>query len=124
MATGIQSSIVGPTLQSGANGTLAFGSAVETSGDSNSNISNSVSYHGVTAISVTRSKTLPAASTVNSNQIIIIADESGSVTPSIKINVTPNGTDTIDGANSAIPITVAYGTLWLVRRSSTSWKSI
>jgi len=73
-----------------------------------------VAYSSITA---TRVVTLVAAATAGSGSIVIIKDESGSVTPAIKITVDGSGAETIDGAASA-DITNAYGVLRLYSNGS------
>jgi hypothetical protein len=77
-------------------------------------------------MSAARTFSLPAASTVEAGAMIIIIDESGTITSTNKINkisVQRNGTDTIDGQTS-IDINKDYGSLVLICDGSNSWKII
>src|SRR3990172_2411413 len=53
-----------------------------------------------TSISTSRIVTLLAAATAGDGAVVIVKDESGSVTPAIKIIVDGNGAETIDGVAS------------------------
>ena len=75
-----------------------------------------------TSITATRIVTLVAAATAGAGKTLIVKDESGSVTPAIKITVDGNGAETIDGAVSK-DITVAYGVLRLYC-NGTNWFTI
>jgi hypothetical protein len=74
-------------------------------------------------MSAARTFSLPAASTVQAGAMIIIIDESGTITSTNKISVQRNGTDTIDGQTS-IDINKDYGSLVLICDGSNSWKII
>jgi len=88
----------------------------ETSGDSNSTISANVSYHGVTALTTGRTKTLPAASDLTDGHVLIVQDESGSA-GSNNITISRAGTDTINGSTS-VSISTNYGRATLIKRGS------
>lgn len=87
----------------------------ETSGDADATVSASVSYHGVTALTAPRTKSLPAASSVPENRMIIIQDESGAA-GAHTITVQRQGSDTVNGATSAT-ITTNYGRLTVIKRN-------
>lgn len=72
-------------------------------------------------MSATRTFSLPTASTVQAGAEIIVIDESGTVTPTNKIIIQRNGTDTIDGLTS-FEISQSYGVLILICNGSNSWK--
>lgn len=67
-----------------------------------------------------RTVTLPAASSVNAGQLLIIADESGTVTTTNIITVTAAGGDTINGTASRT-IRSAFGEAYLVSNGTNSW---
>jgi len=71
------------------------------------------SYVGVINLSQTRVITLPAAATAGAGTIIMIKDESGNATQSIKITVDGNSSETIDGATT-YDIVTAYGAVSLI----------
>lgn len=70
-----------------------------------------------TSISVTRTVNLPAVAGVPDGQVFEVKDESGSVTPSIKITIDPNGGETIDGV-ATLDIVTAYGAAEFYKRGS------
>jgi hypothetical protein len=74
-----------------------------------------------TALNASRAVSLPASSAYPTGTRLLIVDESGDASPSIQINVTPNGTDTVDGVNAAVPIQSAYGYLGLESNQSGGW---
>jgi hypothetical protein len=76
-----------------------------------------------TAITAARTVTLPAASAVNAGQPLVIADESGSCSATNTITVARSGTDTINGATSAV-IASPFGYLELVSNGSNKWTVI
>lgn len=73
------------------------------------------------ALTASRIVSLPASSAYPTGTRLLIVDESGDASPSIQINVTPNGTDTVDGVNAAVPIQSAYGFLGLESNQSGEW---
>jgi len=76
-----------------------------------------------TAITAARTVTLPAASSVNPGQPIVIVDESGASSATNTITVTRQGTDTINGQASAA-IATAFGYLELVSNGANKWTLI
>ena len=74
-----------------------------------------------TSISATRVVTLVASATAGAGAIVIIKDESGSVTTLIKITVDGNGAELVDGA-AGKDITAPYGVLRLYCNGS-NWFS-
>lgn len=75
-----------------------------------------------TSITATRTITLPAANTFAPGRKLFIVDESGSATTAITINVTPNGTDTINGLNATRTIVnSAFGGVSLESDGSAKW---
>lgn len=73
-----------------------------------------------TSITAPRVATLPAASTLNAGQELIIGDISGSVTTVNKITITRVGADTIDGATTEV-IAAAYGKRRLISDGVSKW---
>jgi hypothetical protein len=73
------------------------------------------------AITATRVVSLPAASTYPTGTRLLIIDETGDVTATLNISISPHGTDTVDGANSAVNINAAYGFLSLESNGSDAW---
>jgi len=73
-----------------------------------------------TAISAARSVSLPAAAIYPTGTILWVVDESGSCSATNTITVSPNGSDTIEGASGA---TVAgpYGVLGLESNGVNAW---
>jgi hypothetical protein len=76
-----------------------------------------------TAITAARTVTLPAAASYPTGTRLLIFDESGSCSATNVITVAAAGSDTIDGAASAI-IPVAYGYLALESNSANKWTVI
>jgi hypothetical protein len=75
-----------------------------------------------TAISTNRSVTLPAASSFNPGQELVIVDGSGSVSESKAISLVPNGSDTIAGSNSTqVCINEPRGRCRIVSNGSSGW---
>lgn len=64
-------------------------------------------YH--TALSAARSDTLPAANSVNPGQIFVVTDFRGVATASNTITLLANGSDTVNGASSAVAVNAQYG---------------
>jgi len=67
-----------------------------------------------------RTFTLPAASSVNAGQLLIIIDESGTVSTTNTITVTRAGADLINGSTTAI-IRTAYGQSRLYSNGTNAW---
>ena len=74
-------------------------------------------------MSEARTFSLPSAASFPAGEELIIIDQSGTVTPTNKIIVTRNGSNTIDGATSK-DITAAYGFLRLICNGIDSWKIV
>lgn len=77
----------------------------------------------VGVMSAARAATLPAAATAGAGALIVIADESGTVTSTNKITVTKAGSDTINGA-ATLDITTAYGSTMLVSDGTSKWTTV
>lgn len=71
-------------------------------------------------MSATRIVTLPTASSVNAGQTITIADESGTVTTTNLLTITPAGADTINGSATKT-IRSAYGYIHLYSNGTNQW---
>ena len=65
--------------------------------------------------------TLPAASSVNAGQSLEISDESGSVSGTNYFNITPNGTDTLNGGNASKSFRTPYQRISLISNGSNGW---
>jgi hypothetical protein len=76
-----------------------------------------------TAITATRTVTLPAAASYPTGTRLLIVDESGSCSATNAITIAAAGSDTIDGVASAI-IPVAYGYLALESNGTGKWTVI
>lgn len=74
-----------------------------------------------TSLTVTRTINLPAASTLNGGQEIIIIDGTGNCSSTITITIYPDGSDTINGSNAPIVINTPRGYVRLVTNSSGGW---
>ncbi len=66
-----------------------------------------------TALSAARVVGLPAASAFPTGRALTIVDESGGCSPLNVLNVTPNGSDKIDGVNAAVSVNAPYGFITL-----------
>lgn len=74
---------------------------------------------GVTDLTVTRTMNLPAAATAGAGRIYEIKDETGNASPTTRINIDPNGSETIDG-NPTAEIITAYGSM-KIYCTGTAW---
>jgi hypothetical protein len=73
-----------------------------------------------TSLSAARAVTLPAASAFPTGFSLLVADESGNCSPTNTITVNRAGSDTIDGAASAV-VNSAYGYVRLESDGSGKW---
>lgn len=105
--------------QSGGGGASGILAVTETSGDVASAISDTVSYHGVTALTAARTKTLPATSAMADGDVLIVKDESGAA-GTYNITVARAGSDTIDGQTSVV-IGTNYGSVILIKNGAGKW---
>ena len=64
---------------------------------------------------------LPNASTVPAGQRLIIADESGTIRPWFRLQITPNGTQKIDGENIYTNLYYPYSMITLVSNGLNGW---
>jgi hypothetical protein len=95
--------------------------SVEKSGDTASTISDGTTYHGVTALTAARAKTLPLAKNYLKGLPLVIQDESGAA-GTHNITISRAGSDTINGATS-VTISTNYGRRVLFATGATTWFS-
>ena len=93
----------------------------ETSADAAATITKNQSYHGVTALTASRTLTLPAASDLEDGHIIYVQDESGAA-GTYNVVIQRAGSDTVNGGTS-VSITSNYGRAVLIKRGSGAWYS-
>lgn len=75
------------------------------------------------AITAARNVTLPAASAFPSGHRLLVIDESGACSAINTISVTRSGSDTINGAATAL-ISAAFGSIELESNGATAWTSV
>ena len=88
--------------------------------DANYAVATGVSTVAYTAITAARVVTLPAASSFVAGQQLLIVDESGACSGSNTITASRAGSDTINGATSAV-MNTAYSYLALESNGSNAW---
>ncbi len=88
--------------------------------DANYSVAAGVSTVAYTAITAARTVTLPAASSFFAGQQLLVVDESGSCSATKTITLAPNGSDTINGAASAV-VSNAYGYLVIESNAAGKW---
>jgi Major tropism determinant N-terminal domain len=88
--------------------------------DANYTVASGISTVAYTAITAARTVTLPASSSFNPGQQILIVDESGSCSSSKAISVNRAGSDTIAGATS-LTLNQAYAYVALESNASGNW---
>jgi hypothetical protein len=76
-----------------------------------------------TALTAARAVSLPAAASYPTGAVLTVIDESGACSPTLTITMTRAGSDTINGATSAV-IASAYGSLKLEGNGSNAWAVI
>lgn len=76
-------------------------------------------YH--TALTAARTDTLPAASSVNAGQQLIIADPRGAATSSNTVTVQRAGSDTVNGSTSVTAINLAFGLAFCTSDGVSRW---
>lgn len=76
-------------------------------------------------LSAARTLTLPAASAVSAGYAIDVTDESGTPAWWYPINITPAGSDTINGYGSSVPLPMVlpYGRIRLISNGSNGWSA-
>ena len=76
-----------------------------------------------TALSAARVVSLPPASAYPTGTRLLIVDETGNCSTTKTLTVSPNGSDVIDGATSAI-VNVAYGFIGVESNQSGEWTTV
>jgi Major tropism determinant N-terminal domain len=76
-----------------------------------------------TTLTASRVVTLPAAASYPTGTRLLIVDETGNCSVTKRLTLTPNATDTIDGAASAV-INVAYGYIGIESNGAGAWTII
>jgi len=74
-----------------------------------------------TSITITRTVNLPAVASLPANSVFVVKDESGSLTPTIKITIDPNLAETIDGVASIDMITPYEAVEFYTNSTATAW---
>ena len=74
-----------------------------------------------TALTASRVVSLPTSASYPTGTRLMVVDESGSCSATKTISLTPNGGDTIEGANSSAVIAMAYGYLGLESNGAGGW---
>ncbi len=74
-----------------------------------------------TSLSAGRVVSLPASSAFPTGARLLVIDESGSCSATKTITITPNGADTIEGANSSAVLALPYGFLGLESNGTGGW---
>ena len=76
-----------------------------------------------TALSAARIVSLPASTAYPTGTRLVVVDETGNCSPIKTLTITPNGTDVIDGATSAV-LNVPYGFIGLESNQVAEWTII
>jgi hypothetical protein len=76
-----------------------------------------------TALSAARVVSLPPASVYPTGTRLLIVDETGNCSTTKTLTISPNGSDVIDGATSAI-VNVAYGFIGVESNQSGEWTTV
>jgi hypothetical protein len=76
-----------------------------------------------TALSAARVVSLPPASAYPTGTRLLIVDETGNCSTTKTLTISPNGSDVIDGATSAV-VNVAYGFIGVESNQSGEWTSV
>jgi hypothetical protein len=74
-----------------------------------------------TALTASRVVSLPTSASYPTGTRLMIVDESGNCSATTTITITPNGTDTIEGANSSAVLAIAYGFIGLESNGAGGW---
>jgi hypothetical protein len=121
-AGGINGSIIGGTTPAAGSFTTVS-LARHAVSDANYTVGSGVSSVAYTAITAARTVALPASTTFNAGQQLLVVDESGSCSATKTITLSANGTDKIDGASSAV-INAPYGYIGLESNGTGNWTVI
>ena len=76
-----------------------------------------------TALSAARVVSLPRASAYPTGTRLLIVDETGNCSTTKTLTISPNGSDVIDGATSAV-VNVAYGFIGVESNQSGEWTTV
>jgi hypothetical protein len=76
-----------------------------------------------TALSAARVVSLPPASVYPTGTRLLIVDETGNCSTTKTLTISPNGSDVIDGATSAV-VNVAYGFIGVESNQSGEWTTV
>jgi len=76
-----------------------------------------------TALSAARVVSLPPASAYPTGTRLLIVDETGNCSTTKTLTISPNGSDVIDGATSAV-VNVAYGFIGVESNQSGEWTTV
>ena len=76
-----------------------------------------------TALSAARVVSLPPASAYPTGTRLLIVDETGNCSTTKALTISPNGSDVIDGATSAV-VNVAYGFIGVESNQSGEWTTV
>ena len=74
-----------------------------------------------TALTASRIVSLPTSASYPTGTRLLIVDETGACSATKTITITPNGTDTIEGANSSAVLAMAYGFIGLESNGAGGW---
>ena len=110
--------IGGATPAAGAFTTLSL--ARHAVADANYSVGSGISTVAYASITAARTVTLPAANSFAAGQLLTILDESGSCSATNAITVTRAGSDTIEGATSAV-LGAPYARMILESNGSNQW---
>jgi hypothetical protein len=122
-----------PVSEGGTNATTVPGARVNLAIDQRSTFSNAnaVATNAtyllaqIGSMSAARTVTLPAASTMNPGQRMLIDDESGTVTSSNTVSIAPNGSDTINTSNTTqVAFNAAFGYVELETDGVSKWTAV
>jgi hypothetical protein len=116
---GINGSIIGGTTPAAGSFTTLSLTRHAVS-DANYTVGSGISTVAYTAITAARTVTLPASSSFNTGQQLLVVDESGSCSTTKTITLSAAGSDTIDSAASAV-ISAGYGYIAIESNASGKW---
>jgi hypothetical protein len=83
----------------------------------------SETYIGIASLTASRAVSLPTASAYPVGHALAVVDESGSVSPTVMLTLTAQGTDKING-NSTLALTTAFGGVLLFSDGASKWTAI
>jgi hypothetical protein len=91
--------------------------------DSLVTIGPSETYIGISSLTASRAVALPAASAYPVGHSLAVVDESGAVSPTVVLTLTPQGSDKINGVTS-LALTTAFSGVLLFSDGSSKWTAI